>query len=75
MAQPTNIRTTCSGCRINVTLFPRDAKVTALIPSNGKRGSLHVPAHMVSSDLYGDEDLYEWDCPACEHADSFDPNA
>lgn len=69
------IKTTCSGCMIDVKIDVENEVVTALIPSNGRRGSLHIPAHEVSSDLYGDEDLLQWDCPACEHADSYDMHA
>lgn len=71
----TTIRTTCSSCFIDLTL-DRDAEtVSATVPSNGRRGSLHVPAHRVEADLYGDDDLLQWECPACEHADSFDLNS
>ena len=67
--------TTCSGCRVEVTLRTAAATATVLIPSNGRRGDLHVPAHTVTAALFGDDDLIEWECPACGHPDSFDPNA
>jgi hypothetical protein len=69
------ITTTCSECAEDVVLRTAAGTVTVAVASNGRRGSLHVPAHTVTSDLSGDDDLYEWECPACGHPDSFDPNA
>lgn len=71
------IKTTCSGCSEQVTVDRNFGVAIAKVPSNGKRGSLHVPAHNVSVDLDGDDgDLVTWDCPwpTCGYADSFDLN-
>lgn len=70
----TRIATTCSNCSADVALFPHAGSVTSKVASNGKRGSLHVPAHTVEADLDGDDDLLTWDCPVCGDADSFDLN-
>lgn len=69
--------TTCSACAINLTVDANNGVVTAVVPSNGKRGSLHVPAHTVIGDVLfdasdDDGDLGMWDCPACGYADSYD---
>jgi len=64
------ITTTCSGCSEEVKVAAYEA--TVQVPSNGKRGSLHVPAHKVVADVYDDGDLLTWDCPACGYADSYD---
>lgn len=70
----TLIKTSCSGCSELVTLdLTRDIAVMT-VPANGVRGRGHVPLHTVSADLSGDEDMLTWDCPRCEHADSFDLN-
>lgn len=69
------IKTTCSGCMADVKIDVENEKVHVVVPSNGRRGSLHIPAHTVSSDLYGDDDLLQWECPACEYADSYDMHA
>ena len=70
-------KTTCSECFIDLIIDLDAGVVRATIPSNGRRGSLHVPAHDVEADLTVDEgtDLIMWDCPACGHADSFDPHS
>lgn len=76
MAERIIIRTECSGCWANVRVNRDTAVVTSRVPSNGKRGSLHVPAHDVTSDVLNDDgDLVTWDCPVCEYADSFDLNS
>lgn len=66
--------TTCSTCSIGLTVD--SVTVTAVTPSNGKRGALHIPAHAATGDVYVDatygEDLLMWDCPACGAADSLD---
>lgn len=66
------VRTTCSDCSIAVRVNLDTGVVTARIPSNGKRGSLHVPAHdeTTQGSLDSDETLLLWDCPACGYADS-----
>jgi len=69
------IKTDCSGCRIDVTIDTVEGTVKALVPSNGVRGQGHIPAHYVESDLYGDDELLQWECPACEYPDSFDTTA
>lgn len=71
------IQTTCSGCSADVELVNGSAVVA--VPSNGKRGSLHVPAHKVEAPLSFTEDdsLLLWDCPvpSCGYADSYDLTA
>lgn len=74
MTTKTLIKTTCSSCSADLKVYPHAGSVTSVVPSNGKRGSLHVPAHTVEADLDGDDDLLTWDCPACGEADSFDLN-
>lgn len=79
------VRTTCSSCFIDVqVVIVTDgsdrpavesllaASVKARIPSNGKRGSLHVPAHEVRTEATLDADgtLLLWECPSCGYADS-----
>lgn len=68
------IRTSCSGCMTDLTVDTDLGVVLAKVPSNGIRGARHVPAHNVSAEIYGDEDLLMWDCPipTCGYADSFD---
>jgi len=74
------IRTDCSACRIDLEVRVGAGTVAALIPSNGKRGSLHAPAHAAVVEFVtdGDDDpadpatLLMWDCPACGYADSLD---
>lgn len=70
----TIIRTDCSGCRLDVKINRDHGTASIVIPSNGKRGSLHVPAHTVVADAFDDGELITWDCPnpACDYADSFD---
>ena len=48
------------------------ATVKARMPSNGKRGAGHVPAHDVQADATLDADgaLLLWECPLCGYADS-----
>lgn len=53
----TIIRTICSACA-------RDVALDLLCDV--------VTAGGATADLYGDEDLLMWDCPACGHADSYD---
>lgn len=72
MAAALLIRTTCSACSEAVVLDIQAERVSAKVPSNGKRGALHVPAHEVTGDLWGDDDMLEWDCPRCGYGDSFD---
>jgi hypothetical protein len=77
---PTVILTTCSACAADVTLDLEVGTATVTVPSNGRRGALHVPAHDVVTDVHGDTDdlvLVTWECPvpSCEHADSYDLTA
>ena len=47
-----------------------------LVPSNGLRGSKHVPAHKVTSLLHnGISGVVEWECPVegCDSFDSLEP--
>lgn len=66
------VHTTCSGCSEPVKVDVDGGVATMRVPSNGKRGSLHVPAHDVTADVLIDSDdtLAMWDCPRCEYADS-----
>lgn len=66
------IKTTCSGCSTDVLLNRTNESVTVRVPSNGLRGSKHVGATVVHSDLGGDDDLLTWECPVCDYADSYD---
>ena len=68
-------KTTCSNCTIDLSLDADRWVIRATVPSNGLRGSKHVPAHEVVADVWTDDDtgsLLMWDCPACGYADSFD---
>jgi hypothetical protein len=68
----TKVVTQCSGCHARTLLNVEVGTAAVQIPSNGKRGSLHVPAHTVSTSLWTTDDyLWMWDCPACEYADSW----
>jgi RNase P subunit RPR2 len=72
---PLVVRTVCSGCMEAVTVRLTPGTVTVRVPSNGKRGSLHQPAHDLTDDLESDDgDLVTWTCPSCGHADSYDLN-
>lgn len=66
------VRTTCSGCTEPVRVNLHRGTATMRVPSNGKRGSLHVPAHDAVADVIidADGDLAMWDCPVCGYADS-----
>jgi len=75
-ATTTNITLPCGGCMEDVSLNLSTGTVTMTIPSNGRRGSLHVAAHTVTADVYTVlGDLPAWDCPACGYADSWDESA
>ena len=64
--------TTCSGCAISTHLNIDLGTATVRIPSNGKRGSLHVAAHIAQASVWTTDDyLWCWDCPACGYADSW----
>jgi len=66
------VTTTCSGCAADVRVDVDGGTATVRVPSNGKRGSLHVPAHDVVADVVVADDLAMWDCPvpSCGYADS-----
>ena len=66
------IKTDCSGCLEPFRLDTETGVVTMHVPSNGKRGSLYVPAHDVTADavLDANGDLLVWQCPRCGYADS-----
>lgn len=73
--------TECSGdCELGVYLDLDAETVTVQVPSNGRRGEGHVPAHQEVRDLDGidwdDEDeepvVIYWTCPVCQYADSLD---
>ena len=63
-------KTECAACFIPVRVNVDTGEAIATIPSNGKRGAGHVPAH--SKSTYGSFDghLILWDCPGCGYADS-----
>lgn len=68
----------CSGdCREEFALHLDTGEVEMVVPSNGIRGSKHVPAHKVSTQAYFDRvdysgGLWQWDCPfpGCGYAES-----
>lgn len=66
------VETTCSGCMREVTVDLAAGSVTMRVPSNGKRGSLHVPAHDAVSEVTFDDTLAHFECPAedCDYEDS-----
>lgn len=66
------VRTVCSGCMEPVTVDVDWGMATMRIPSNGKRGAGHVPAHDATAEVLIDSDLAMWDCPmpGCDQADS-----
>lgn len=66
------VTTECSGCMEPVSVDIDAGLATMHVPSNGRRGSLHVPAHDVTAEVSIDADgvLALWDCPRCEYADS-----
>jgi hypothetical protein len=57
--------TVCSGCMEPVRLDLEKGTATCSQPLN------RTP---VSVEVWGDPDLWTWDCPLCDYADSFDPN-
>lgn len=64
------VKMQCGGCLTEVKVDLDAQTVTARIPSNGKRGAGHVPAHDAVTEGHSDEDLMYWECPACGYADS-----
>ena len=62
----------CSGCMEDFTLDVGTGIVTMRVPSNGKRGSLHVGAHEVTTEATLDRAgvLLLWECPRCGYAES-----
>lgn len=66
------VRTECAGdgCGLKVVVYVEQERVHVMVPSNGRRGSLHKPAHTVKVDASDDGDLTMWDCPVCGYADS-----
>lgn len=66
------VKTECSGCMEPVKVDVEGGVATMRVPSNGKRGSLHVAAHDVTAEVLIDSDdtLAMWDCPRCGYADS-----
>lgn len=71
----TLIKNDCSGCAGAFTLNKSTLVVTMTVPSNGKRGDGHVPAHTVTADAVEVDGLVMWDCPRCEYAESHDPGS
>lgn len=68
----TIVRNDCSGCAEPFTLYTGTFVVTMRVPSNGKRGSLHVAAHKVTAEAVESDGLILWDCPRCGYAESYD---
>jgi len=67
----TIITTTCSDCSLPTKVNIDRGTVEVKVPSNGKRGSLHVPAHVLTTEAWTTDDyLFTYDCPACGYADS-----
>lgn len=66
------VRTECAECFLAVEVNINAGILTATIPSNGKRGAGHVPAHEVTEDFGFDTEgvLALWECPGCGYADS-----
>lgn len=66
------VKKDCSGCMESFRLNTTTGIVTMTVPSNGRRGSLHVPAHDVTTEATLDrvETLLLWDCPRCGYAES-----
>lgn len=68
------VKENCSGCMEAFRLDTETGTVTMTVPSNGKRGSLHVPTHQVTTMAVLDRgnDLLLWDCPfpGCGYAES-----
>jgi hypothetical protein len=62
----------CSGCMEDFTLDVDTGVITMRVPSNGKRGALHVPAHDVATEavLAPDGVLVTWECPRCGYSES-----
>lgn len=68
--------TTCSDCMADVAVDVDALTVTVKVPSNGLRGSKHVPAHTLTAEAAEEgSGLIVWECPACGHADSLDVDA
>jgi hypothetical protein len=65
------ILTTCSGCACDVALDTERMVISLVKPEPWQ---WNIPPELVSGDLYGDADLWQWDCPNCQYADSYDPN-
>jgi len=64
------VRTTCSGCFLDVRVDVDALSVAVKVPSNGRRGAAYVAAHTETVEATTDGDLVLWDCPACEYPDS-----
>lgn len=60
----------CSGCGEDFTLDRETGAVTMRVPSNGRQGRLHVPAHDVTTEAFSDGTLLLWECPRCGYAES-----
>jgi hypothetical protein len=64
----------CSNCRRDLVLNTIAYTITGTVESNGLRGSKRVEAKTVTNDEVSfDGDLWYWDCPCCEYADSYQP--
>lgn len=66
------VTTTCSACSVATVINVDTGEGFARVPSNGKRGDGHVPAHEVTFEVLIDAegDLAMWDCPVCDNAES-----
>jgi hypothetical protein len=60
----------CSACGADLVVDRSAGVVRGTRPSNAVRGQHHDPGGPVEADLYGDDDLVQWECPLCEYPDS-----
>lgn len=69
----TTIKTICSGCDLPVVLDLVEDVARVAFKGNGLQGRKHIPGGVGVADLWvNDDDLICWDCPVCDHADSFE---
>jgi hypothetical protein len=69
----TSIKTTCGGCDRTVILDLVAEEVRVKYAGNGIQGRKHIPGGVGVAELSIDgNDLFIWDCPVCEYADSFE---
>ena len=70
------LQSECSACHTHVSIDLDNGVISARMPSNGVRGSKHVPAHTVTIDVESvtldsdTEGMVLWVCPLCGYSDS-----